>query len=84
MRQWSGTEREVQTMSNRERVIELLNSVPEYKIGYILAYVQGLAADEEADDAYCARLAEAYRNDTDPEKDKEYSLEDCKREWGLA
>ncbi len=71
-------------MSNRDRVIELLNSVPDYKIGYVLAYVQGLAADEEADDAYCAKLAEDYRNDPDPEKDKEYSLEDCKREWGLA
>ena len=28
-------------MSNRERIIELLDQVPEYKIGYVLAYVQG-------------------------------------------
>lgn len=71
-------------MSNRERIVELLDSVPDYKIGYVLAYVQGLAADEATDDAFCAKLAENYRNDPDPEKDVGYSLEECKREWGLA
>ena len=40
-------------MSNKERIIELLDSIPEYKIGYVLAYVQGVAADEEADDIFC-------------------------------
>ena len=35
-------------MSNKERVIALLDSVPDYKMGYVLAYVQGLTADEEA------------------------------------
>ena len=49
-------------MSNREKIIALLDSVPEYKMGYVLAYVQGITA----------------------EKDKGYSLDECKREWGLA
>lgn len=71
-------------MSNREMVINLLERVPDYKLGYILAYVQGLTADEEADDAFCEKLADDYRNDPDPEKDKAYTLEECKREWGLA
>ncbi len=71
-------------MSNREMVINLLDRVPDYKLGYILAYVQGLTADEEADDAFCEKLADDYRNDPDPEKDKAYTLEECKREWGLA
>lgn len=70
-------------MSNRERVIDLLRSVPDYKMGYVLAYVQGITADEEADDAFCQRMVENYENDLDPEKDKGYSLEDCKREWGI-
>ena len=35
-------------MSNKERIIELLDVIPDYKIGYVLAYVQGVAADEEA------------------------------------
>ena len=71
-------------MSNKEKVIALLDSVPEYKMGYLLAYVQGLTADEEADDAYCERLWQDYQNDPDPDKETEYTLEDCKREWGLA
>ncbi len=52
------------------------------KIGYVLAYVQGLTADEDADDAFCQQLYERYQND--PEKDEAFTLEECKREWGLA
>ncbi len=70
-------------MSNRERAIELLNQVPEYKLGYVLAYIQGITADEEADDAFCERMYQNYLNDPDPEKDKTYSLEECKKEWGI-
>ena len=70
-------------MSNREKVIALLESVPDYKMGYVLAYVQGITADEEADDIFCQRMLENYENDSDAEKDKGYSLEVCKREWGL-
>ena len=33
-------------MSNREKCAALLDSVPEYKLGYVLAYLQGLTADE--------------------------------------
>ena len=48
-----------------------------------LAYVQGITADEEADDAFCQKMLEEYENDIDPEKDKEYTLEECKKEWGI-
>lgn len=70
-------------MSNRERAIELLSQVPDYKMGYVLAYIQGITADEEADDIFCKRMVENYENDPDPEKDKAYMLEECKKEWGL-
>lgn len=70
-------------MSNREMCAQLLNAVPEYKIGYVLAYLQGLTADEAEDDAFCERMYQNYLNDPDPEKDKRYSLADCKREWGI-
>lgn len=70
-------------MNNKERIIELLDSVPDYKIGYVLAYVQGIVADEEADDIFCQRMMENYENDPDTEKDKTYSLEECMEEWGL-
>ncbi len=70
-------------MSNKERIIKLLDVVPDYKMGYVLAYVQGIAADEEADDLFCQRMIENYENDPDPEKDEAYSLEECMKAWGL-
>ncbi len=70
-------------MSNKEKVISLLDNVPESKMGYVLAYVQGITADEENDDAFCERMWENYQNDPDPDKDKGYSLEECKKEWGI-
>lgn len=76
-------EREENKMSNKERIIELLDVIPNYKMGYVLAYVQGVAVDEEADDIFCQRMVENYENDTDPEKDKTYTLEECVKEWGL-
>lgn len=57
-------------MSNRERIIQLLDDIPDYKIGYVLAYIQGIAADEEADDLFCEQLYQDYLDDPDPEKDK--------------
>lgn len=68
-------------MSNRERIIALLDNVPDYKMGYVLAYIQGITADEEADDRFCERMMENYEND--PDRDQEYTLEECKKEWGL-
>ena len=68
-------------MSNREKCVDLLNNVPDYKIGYVLAYLQGLTADEELDDAFCERMYQNYLND--PDKDESYPLEDCVKEWGL-
>lgn len=70
-------------MSNKEKIVQLLDTVPDYKMGYILAYVQGITADEEADDIFCQKLIEDYENDPDPEKDNEYTLDECKKEWGL-
>lgn len=66
-------------MSNKEKIVQLLDTVPDYKMGY----VQGITADEEADDIFCEKMIEDYINDTDPEKDDEYTLDECKKEWGL-
>lgn len=35
-------------MSEKERVSTLLESIPDYKIGYVIAYLEGLIADESA------------------------------------
>lgn len=69
-------------MSNKERAIALMDQVPEYKMGYVLAYIQGITADEEMDDIFCQRMAEDYENA--PEEDKEgIPLEECLKVWGL-
>ena len=69
-------------MSNRERIVELLDSIPDYKIGYVLAYVQGVAVDEEADDMFCQRMVESYENAPDEDKES-VTFEECLKEWGL-
>lgn len=43
-------------MSEREMCVQLLNVVPEFKLRYVLAYLQGLTADELDDDAFCEQL----------------------------
>ena len=70
-------------MSNKEKIITLLEDVPEYKLGYILAYIQGITADDENDDLYSRKLAESYLNDPKSEQEETYTLEECKKEWGL-
>lgn len=35
-------------------------------MGYVLAYIQGITADEEADDTFCQRMVESCENDPDP------------------
>lgn len=70
-------------MSNKEHILQLLDKLPDYKMGYVLAYVQGITADEEADDIFCERMVEDYLNDSDRGKDETFTLEECKKEWGL-
>lgn len=69
-------------MSNKERAIQLLESVPDYKMGYVLAYIQGITADEEADDIFCQKMVEDYKNAPEEEKE-DVPLEECLKEWGI-
>lgn len=69
-------------MSEREHLLQLINETPDYRIGYVLAFVEGLNAGDNADDVLCESLYQDYMND--PDKDVDYSLEDCKKEWGLS
>ena len=34
-------------MSNKEKIITLLDDIPDHKIGYVLAYIQGITAGNE-------------------------------------
>ena len=68
-------------MSERERVAQMLNDIPEYKLGYVLAYLQGLMADEAEDDAFCERLYQDYLND--PDKGDFISIEEAAKMCGV-
>lgn len=57
-------------MSDREKAIQILNELPDYKLPYIVSYLRGFQADDEIeDDLYCAALVEEYMNSTDDEKE---------------
>lgn len=49
----------VDGMSEREMAASLLERVPDYKMGYVLAYLQGITADEAADDAFAKGCTKA-------------------------
>ncbi len=52
-------------MSNKEIALQLINQIPDYKLGYAIAYLQGLTADDMADDNFCMGLLNDYENATD-------------------
>ena len=71
-------------MSEKEQAKQIIDQLPEYKMSKILYILKGIQIDDEIeDDLFCENLAERYLNDPDPEKDKTYTLEECKKEWGI-
>ncbi len=72
-------------MSSKEKAKMIIDKLPDYKVEKILYFLQGVEmSDEIDDDLICEKIYQDYLNDTDPEKDKIYTLEECKKEWGLA
>ncbi|MGN0635837.1 MAG: hypothetical protein ACI4I5_06405 [Acutalibacteraceae bacterium] len=68
-------------MSNKEMVLHLIDLLPEYKLRYVIAYLQGLSADEADDDTYCAHLVDEYENSAD--KGEFVSFEDAAAMCGV-
>ncbi len=64
-------------MSEREMCAQLLDHVPDFKLRYVLAYLQGLTADEIDDDAFCEQLYQEYLADPDVVKIKKYVTSGC-------
>lgn len=69
-------------MSDKERAAALLEYVPPYKMGYVVAYLQGLTADEEADEAFCENMYREYLND--PDRGNPVPLDDVVKELGMS
>lgn len=68
-------------MSEKEQLLQLIDNIPDYKIGYILAYAKGITAEDQADNAFCEELYQDYMNSSD--KNESYSLDGCKKKWGI-
>lgn len=70
-------------MNNKEQIISLLDKVPDYKMGYVLAYIQGITADEELDDQFCEKMVQDYLNDADPGKHETVTVDELASELGI-
>ncbi|MBQ3426131.1 MAG: hypothetical protein IJH37_03180 [Clostridia bacterium] len=71
-------------MSNKEQAIALLDTIPEYKLGYIVGFLKGVQMDDEIEDMlFCQRMVDEYENDESPDKDETITLEELKEELGL-
>ena len=56
-------------MSEREQAKQIIDQLPEYKIGNLLLFLRGMQFDDDMeDDLYCQRLYEDYLSNPDPEK----------------
>lgn len=69
-------------MSEMDRVSALLGMVPQNKLGYVIAYLQGLIADEAADDAFCESMYRKYLDD--PDRGDFVSLDDAVKALGVS
>lgn len=71
-------------MSSKEKAKQIIDKLPEYKVEKILLFLQGVElSDDIDDDLICEQIYQDYLNDSDTEKDDTYTLEECKKEWGL-
>ena len=72
-------------MSDREKAINIIDSMPDSQMGYILGMLQTFksALDEAADDVYCERLYEDYLADNDSTKNDAVSIEDFAKGLGI-
>ena len=69
-------------MSEREMCAQLLSCVPDFKLRYVLAYLQGLTADEMDDADFCEQLYRDYL--ADPDRGETVSLADAAAQLGVS
>ncbi len=70
-------------MSDREFIFQLLDRVPDYKLGYVIAYIQGITANDISDEQYCQGLMHDYLTDNDSEKHSTIALADLAKQEGI-
>ena len=71
-------------MSERDQAKQIIDSLPEYKIGNILLFLKGIQFDDEMeDDLYCEKLVQDYMDNSDPEKTETITLEELAKREGI-
>ena len=71
-------------MSEREQAKQIIDQLPEYKMGNLLLFLKGMQFDDDIeDDLYCQKLHEDYLNDPDPEKDEGITIEELAAREGI-
>ncbi len=71
-------------MSDREKAIEIINRIPDSKIGYIVSFLRGFELDNDIeDDMFCEELYRAYLADESVDKHEAVSVEDFAAELGV-
>ncbi len=60
-------------MSNKEKVISLIDNIPDEQLNFIVGYLQNLC-DEIKDDVFCEKLYQNYLRS--PDKDKFVPIEE--------
>ena len=72
-------------MSEKEQIIKLLDTFPDYKIGAILTFIQGMKFDEDLEeDSYCERLLEKYLKDPSDDKHDTVTIEEFAESEGVT
>ena len=72
-------------MSEREQAKQIIDRLPEYKIGRLLLFLQGMQFDDEIEDElYCARLMDDHRNACSAEPEELITLEELAKREGIA
>ena len=72
-------------MSTKEKILNIVDALPEYKLAQILIFLQGIQFDDELeDDLFCEQLYQRYLDDPDPHKHDVISLEDLAAREGIA
>lgn len=72
-------------MSDKEKVLEIINRLPEAKLQYVLAFLQSFESSDDIEDMLiCEDIYQRYSADKDPEKHETMSLEDFAEEMGVT
>lgn len=71
-------------MSNKEKAKAIIDAIPDYKIQYVLMFLQGFQLDDEIeDDLFCERMIQDYINDDSPDKNESIPIEELAKELGV-